>query len=105
MLYAKFCYKKIPVSEYLFGSDLNETLKASKTASNVVRKSFIRPGQAQRSQPYFNPRNPLNFNRPRLFTPQRQQFGQQREAMFPRRRPSWQSSNYPQQSNPNFQRK
>ncbi|XP_035707238.1 uncharacterized protein LOC118435361 [Folsomia candida] len=100
--YHGICNSQIPVSEFLFGSDLNETLKASKTASNVIRKSFTRQGQNQRPQPYFNPRSSLNLNRPRLFTPQRQQFGQQqRGGMFPRRR--WQTKNFLQQSTPHYQ--
>ncbi|OXA39211.1 Gag-Pro-Pol polyprotein [Folsomia candida] len=35
--YHGICNSQIPVSEFLFGSDLNETLKASKTASNFFK--------------------------------------------------------------------
>ncbi|OXA40056.1 hypothetical protein Fcan01_25142 [Folsomia candida] len=63
--YNAICSLQAAGSEYLFGNDLNESLKASKAVSNVVRKSMsIQPN---RYRPYTYQRTPqqsLNFRRP-----------------------------------------
>ncbi|OXA46908.1 hypothetical protein Fcan01_18355 [Folsomia candida] len=70
--YAAICSAKIPISEWLFGNDLNESLKASKTAAGVIRNSMTsfkphygkphgRPGRSSSSLNYYRsfPRGPM----------------------------------------------
>ncbi|OXA36883.1 uncharacterized protein LOC118433680 [Folsomia candida] len=61
--YSAICNKQLPVSEYLFGDNLSETLKTSKAASTVIRSSMTR---TTRFRPYNFSRNTgnLNFQRP-----------------------------------------
>lgn len=48
--YAGICSNDLPVSEWLFGSDLKETLKSSKNAAMIMKQSFSK-GQ-YRTRPY-----------------------------------------------------
>lgn len=70
--YSGICSNRIPVSEFLFGDDLSESLKTSKTTSDLIKKTghkFI--GTNNRTRPYSRNQNQrphfsgnLNFNRP-----------------------------------------
>ncbi len=77
--YAGICSAQINSSEFLFGNDLTETLKASKATSSLLKSTSIKGNY--RHQPYassgprFTPRgNSLNGNRP--FFSQTQRNGQ-----------------------------
>lgn len=59
--FADICSAKIPVSEYLFGPNLAESLKTSKATSTVMKHSL----SVKRYQPYQSARSgSLNFQRP-----------------------------------------
>ncbi len=74
--FASICSTEIPATELLFGNDLKETLKNSKTASMVMKQTFART--PSRSKPYDSnqlksfrftqqQRGNLNRNRPSPF--------------------------------------
>jgi len=81
--YSAVCSAKIPIGEYLFGSDLNEALKSSKAAAGVIRKSMtsIRP---HNFKPYFRggPSTTLNRFRPSSLLPKRGSFQGQSRGRF-----------------------
>lgn len=59
--FVAICSARVPTTEWLFGDNIVDQLKASKSASNVVKPAFtpfVRPG---RVHPY---RQNLNFRRP-----------------------------------------
>ncbi|OXA46450.1 hypothetical protein Fcan01_18847 [Folsomia candida] len=100
--YMGICNAQISQSEWLFGSDLNESLKASKATASLIRQTASRP--PNRYQPYImRPRSnvgSLNWNRPfrpnyqrgsgqfrqsavhRPFLQQNQQYNQQKNRKF-----------------------
>ncbi|OXA40105.1 hypothetical protein Fcan01_25160 [Folsomia candida] len=68
--YAGICTSQVTSTEWLFGNDLNESLKNSKATATLLRNTSSRGG---RFQPYnknyasrrnFSSPNTLNFNRP-----------------------------------------
>jgi len=63
--YASICGAKENTTEYLFGDNLEEQLKKSKSASDLVRK-FSNRYPAARARPYerVQAHGSLNFNRP-----------------------------------------
>lgn len=74
--FADICNAKIPVSEYLFGPNLAESLKTSKATSTVMKNSL----PVKRYHPYQQSRpGSLNFQRPS--TPRRGPWnGQQQQS-------------------------
>lgn len=67
--YSGICSQRFPVTEYLFGDDLNDNLRSSKAAANVVRratsnktrhsfKPYNKPAQTFKTRPN------LNYTRP-----------------------------------------
>ena len=63
--YAGICSSKVQSNEYLFGDNLQEALKASKTANDIVKRATFTPQfSGYKSQ---GPRMPLNFRgQPRM---------------------------------------
>lgn len=65
--YSDICSNRHPVSEFLFGSNLADKLKESKSSSELARKASVR---GNRFRPYQRPMNGqerpnnLNFSRP-----------------------------------------
>ncbi|OXA46376.1 hypothetical protein Fcan01_18896 [Folsomia candida] len=66
--YAGICTSQVPQSEWLFGSELSESLKESKTTSSLMRNTSVRGGD--RFHPYNRPGtsrqnySSLNYQRP-----------------------------------------
>lgn len=97
--FSGICSGNVPVTEYLFGDDLKETLKHSKNSSQVVKQTFAK--NFGRSRPYdkfrsfrgHQNRQPLNrqlppwrpmrrgggWNQQRPFSPNPQQFSNQQK--------------------------
>ncbi|CAL8080391.1 unnamed protein product [Orchesella dallaii] len=102
--YSGMCGAKIPVGEFLFGDNLVETMKSTKTATTVLRQVTT---SKQRYRPYPSPQRqfPLNFQRPS--TPMRARWnGQQRSNnsyQFSRQAPtSFAPQRFPQMDRNNF---
>lgn len=80
--FASICSTDVPATELLFGNDLKETLKNSKTASQVMKQTFAR--RPYRSKPYdSNPQRSFRFSQQ-----QQQQHGNLNRN---RPSPSWQT--------------
>lgn len=75
--FASICSTEVPATEFLFGSDLKEAVKNSKTASMVMKQTFAK--RQYRSKPYET--NHKNFR----FTQQHGNLNRSRPS------PSWQS--------------
>ncbi len=73
-------------SEWLFGNDLNESLKSSKTTSSLIRTAtrggnrFQPYNKPNQFRPNFNSTSSLNFNRP--FRHQQRGNGQFQQSGF-----------------------
>ncbi len=61
--FASICSSKNAPTEFLFGDNVLDQLKASKSAANVIKPAFSYQPRAQPYQPY-KPRQPLNFKQP-----------------------------------------
>lgn len=79
--FAGICSSNVPVTHFLFGNDLKETLKNSKTESLVMKQTFTR--RSFRAKPY-------NFRAPGT-GPVRNSFSYQQSAQpsLNRQRPLW----------------
>jgi hypothetical protein len=70
--YAAICSNRMQVKEYLFGDDLEQSLKSTKSSSRIVKASPTFVGRVNRFMPYARgsqSSGPLNFRRP--FQPRR----------------------------------
>ncbi|CAL8139262.1 unnamed protein product [Orchesella dallaii] len=99
--FSGICSKETKASEWLFGSDLNETLKESKTTASVMRATLTR---GHRPAPYPSvgsfrrAQSSLNFHRSPHPTPRRGQW-----STF-RGRTQFRNSRYPSSNlQPQFQ--
>lgn len=72
--YGALCSSRIPVGKYLFGDNLEQSLKEVKTTASILRPQGT--SSSLRFNPYRNRSGNLNFNRP---------------SQFPRGGPSFQS--------------
>lgn len=94
--FAGICSSSVPVTDFLFGNDLKETLKNSKTESMVMKQTFTR--RNFRGKPYdfratgptptrnYNSQQstPASLNRPRpLWRPPRRGSGSNYHRQFP----------------------
>ncbi|OXA42976.1 hypothetical protein Fcan01_22260 [Folsomia candida] len=67
--YGGICSSEVPQSEWLFGNDLNESLKSSKATSSLMRNTAVQgnrfhPYKLNNSRTNFNSQRSLNFSRP-----------------------------------------
>lgn len=60
--FVAICSAKVPTTEWLFGDNIVDQLKASKSAANVVRPAFTPFVRPNRMHPYKQPN--LNYRRP-----------------------------------------
>ncbi|OXA40050.1 hypothetical protein Fcan01_25158 [Folsomia candida] len=102
--YAGICNNKIPSGEYLFGTDLADILKSSKTTSAFMRNTVNRNS---RYQPYMKAAVPrqagsanLNWNRPFSYPNRGNGLNRFRQT-FQANQPRFQSQNF---SQPRFKR-
>lgn len=80
--FASICSNKNPTSEWLFGDNVLDQLKASKSAANVIKPAFSYQPRTHRFQPY-KQRLPLNYKQP-SFQPKGGVFQNQQRQSQPR---------------------
>lgn len=97
--FAGICNTSVPVTENLFGDDLKETMKASKTTSQVMRSGFTK-ARGFRPQPY-NRGIRQNYPQPSSsFSGASGSLNRQRPSFNNQRRGGWKSQRHPSQFQP-----